>query len=297
MSLQHPLLRQEALKGLPWQAVAVRRRVLASNRDFLIVFCGTKGSCKSYSCMRFLEVCDPTFNIDRITFTAKGFIELIRSDLPHGSAIMWDEPGVEFNSRTFWSIVNKIINDHLLLMRTKRYIVGLAVPEISMIDSQGRSHIVSYVECLGYDKKEDAAKTKFFRVQKNARSGKIYFKYYFDPEGVREVITWFNRPSRTLTKEYEERRAAFFQKTSDDDIELLDAYTQKEREKMGMDSDKEAVADIVENYELYIKEYRGRRNIDQYTIMDKKKVGAQRARKIKSSVTTILKGKGVRLDS
>jgi len=266
-----------------WSPEAVLKRVKQSNKDYIIAFCGPKGTGKSYSCIRLMETIDPRFDINRIVFTAEDFIKLIKSNLPKGSAILFDEIGVEFASRQWWSILNKIINNAILLIRTKRLIIGLTIPMISMLDSMGRSHIVTYVECKGVDKRRKLVKTKLFYVQVNARYGDFYYKYYRDADANPLEEVSFGLPSKKLIKDYEAKRAEFLNKNLNEGLEELITFREKEKRSKIANIDKLA-DEVYKEKDKYLKEVNGKMYIDWRRIMRKKHVGHIVGRQIGDAV-------------
>ncbi len=89
----------------------IKDRIHNKNKNFVIIFVGATGSGKSYSALRLAQLLDPTFDIDRVCFKAKDFMnkinELVDSnEKVSGKVVMWDEFGVEHNARDFMTISN-----------------------------------------------------------------------------------------------------------------------------------------------------------------------------------------------
>ena len=57
----------------------IRKRLKKTNQNFLGVICGQTGSGKSYSALTICKEIDPSFDIDRVTFTPEQFMELLNS--------------------------------------------------------------------------------------------------------------------------------------------------------------------------------------------------------------------------
>ncbi len=79
---------------LPW----IRNR-LRKNRNLIALFIGDTGSGKSLSSIRLAELVAPEFSNDRIVFTVKDFLSLGNSDFKPGSAIVFNNAGLEINAR------------------------------------------------------------------------------------------------------------------------------------------------------------------------------------------------------
>ncbi len=271
-------------KEIPWQVRGILRRVLQSNKDYIGVFCGQRGSGKSYSALSLAEKLDPGFNIDRVVFTAEDFIMLIRKDLPHGSVIIWDEVGVEFDNRKFQSILNKIINDALLIMRTKRLIVLMTVPSFGMFDSKGRAHTVSYFECKSVDQRNNVVKTKMLRIQQNPRDGKIYNKYYYDPDGAKvEDFIDFTKPTKKMCKEYDAKRTVFLNRNLDESLAMLVAFKQKELDK-SIDRVQETIDKIKLRMDDYFYDHQGKQTFDRARVMNEEGLGRERVGQVRSAI-------------
>ena len=55
----------------------IRDRVEKRNKNFVMLFVGATGSGKSYSALRLAEMLDKTFDIERVKFKAKDFMNCI----------------------------------------------------------------------------------------------------------------------------------------------------------------------------------------------------------------------------
>ena len=52
-------------------------RINRYNKNWLCIVCGATGSGKSYTALKIAETVDPNFNIKKVVFTAKDFMNLI----------------------------------------------------------------------------------------------------------------------------------------------------------------------------------------------------------------------------
>ena len=83
----------------------IDQEVNVFNRNFCGIFVGRVGTGKSWSALRYAEVIDPTFNIDRVVFKISDLLNLAKT-LDPGKAIIFDEAGIDASNRE--SYMNKL---------------------------------------------------------------------------------------------------------------------------------------------------------------------------------------------
>ncbi len=187
------------------------------NQNFLAVIVGPTGSAKSYAAVRLCEALDPTFNIDRVAFSAheftmilKGLIEKIAEGKKiAGSAICFDEAGVGLSSRDWYSTQNKIFNAILQTFRRENLIVFFTVPDFSFIDSQARKLFHMIIETNGIIRKRQVARLKPLRISVSKRTGKVYMIYprFWTKEGILRLnLVEVYKPTLRLRKDYEAKK-------------------------------------------------------------------------------------------
>ncbi len=117
----------------------VRDRILRENLDqikdivnkdwdFAYIVDGEEGVGKSTFAQQVCKYLDPTFNLDRVVFSAREFIESADKVKEQGKAIMWDEAiegGASSESLTKLSV---ILKKYFMKMRYKRMFVVLVIP-------------------------------------------------------------------------------------------------------------------------------------------------------------------------
>jgi len=208
------LLRDKAIKSYIKKYVQTR---INNNQNFLGVICGSTGSGKSYSSLRFGEMADETFNIDRVALKPEDFTNILHKMIsdPHtkkGSVVVCDEAGTTLPAREWWSLANTQINYILQTFRYKNVIVFFNVPNLDYIDKQARGLFHAFFETVGIDRKSKEVVLKPLMFQTNPKSGKIYTRY---PILVKESKTYqigrmrLGLPSEELRKEYEIKKAQF----------------------------------------------------------------------------------------
>lgn len=198
----------------------IRDRVENKNKNFVMLFVGATGSGKSYSALRLGEMMDDTFDIDRVCFRAKDFMNTInelvaraeKGETIKGKVILWDEFGVEHNAREFMSISNRVINYFFQTSRHLNLIVLMSVPLLSFIDSATRKLCHGVAEMTGINSREKTASVKVKMLQTNVMTGKEYPKYLRYRRKNKMLVNKrmkFNLPSKELLEAYEKKKKAF----------------------------------------------------------------------------------------
>jgi len=165
--------------GESFLAQAIRDKLHNRNENYLAVICGKQGRGKSYSAMRLCEQIDPTFNVDRIAFSAKEFMQLVKDgNLKTGNAVLWDEVGAGgLPAKTWWSISNRVINYVLQTFRTDNLCTIMTTPDFMFIDKDTRKLLHAYMEAMKVNREEEYVLLKYLVIQNNPVYGKIYYKY------------------------------------------------------------------------------------------------------------------------
>ena len=76
---------------------AVPRKLLANNRNWLVVICGPTGTGKSYISLALAEKLDPTFSTRKIVFSTEDFLRVFQTC--HAGEVIIFEESEELNSR------------------------------------------------------------------------------------------------------------------------------------------------------------------------------------------------------
>lgn len=216
------ILEQSKIEHLYWLSDYALDRV-RKNQNYIILIVGGVGTGKSYMGMRFAEDIDPYFDINRILFHAKDFVELLDLGLPKGSVIMWEEVGVGLSSRDWYKSQNKLISSLFETFRRHNLILIMTVPNINFIDSRIRSMVHGYAEMI--DPTFAGGQfgwTKYFHVMHTLRTGKIHHRFprLIDEDGVIHTMRGsrtdsgnihFTLPSKDLLEEYEIKKLEFVQ--------------------------------------------------------------------------------------
>ena len=220
----------------------IHERVQKRNKNFGMVFVGPTGSGKSYSALRLAEMIDPTFDVSRVKFKAKDFMNVI-NDLVEksengedirGKVIMWDEMGVEHDSKKFMSNSNRIINYFFQTSRHLNLVVIMTVPLLSFIDSSTRKLMHSIGQMQGINQRDKTATVKVKMLQVDVMTGKEYPKYI---RFIKNNKMFVNRlyklrlPSKKLLEDYEREKKAFTTQLNKDIMRSLEDSDEKSKEK------------------------------------------------------------------
>lgn len=207
-----------------WMVSQIQERVRDRNLNAICIWVGPTGSGKSYSALRMAELVDPDFTLDRIVFRPVDFLDLINSDLPKASVIMWDEMGLGMPAREWNSLFNKSIGYVLQSFRFRNLCLFMTVPDQGFIDSQARRLFHYFFDCRRIDEKREIVENWVFQYQYDAKSNKDYHKHPIvqlptGPAKMRFVSV--SMPGQDLRAAYERKRKAF-----------MDSYYQELRESV-----------------------------------------------------------------
>jgi len=186
--------------------------------DALIAVCGRRGNCKSGAAMRFGEDFDigsrgeHRFNEDHIFFKASEFVAAMQLRYPRGTVLVWDEVGVENDSRSWYTLKNKLIKYVMETNRYKNYVVLVTVPTLKSIDIATQRLLSAYIEMHGKAGDGSYARGKFEYVQTNPKTGKAYYKgprYWNEKKFyVLGNVDW-HPPSKGLWDKYMAKKDAY----------------------------------------------------------------------------------------
>lgn len=189
------------------------------NQNCLIVITGATGSGKTYSSITLAEVVSEKlgvdFSIKNVVFKPSEFMARINSgELKRGSCLIFDEAGVGYSAREWWTISNKMINYLMQTFRHRNYIVIFTTPDLGFIDKSARKLVHIHMETQSIDRFHSLVITRPFIAQSNQRTGKIYWKYLRVPVKGKLVPpkverACFGLPSKRLRTQYEAKKLAY----------------------------------------------------------------------------------------
>ncbi|RLG19368.1 hypothetical protein DRN67_02875 [Candidatus Micrarchaeota archaeon] len=152
------------------------------------------------------------FDAGHVFFRASEFVEEIRKKHPIGTVFVWDEVGVENDSRSWYSLKNKMIKYVMETYRDKNYVVLVTAPTLKSIDIATQRLLTGYLEMKGKIGDGSMAIGKFEHVQVNPKSGKAYFKqarYWAEGKFYRGEKVVFPRPPEGLELAYKLKKKEY----------------------------------------------------------------------------------------
>jgi ABC-type dipeptide/oligopeptide/nickel transport system ATPase component len=170
-------------------------RVHYEDRNLLGIIVGETGAGKSCSAIQIAKMIDVTplgnheykenFVIRskpngdpapecRVVFRASDFLRLVRSNLPKGSVIIWDEAGIGNDNNTWYEKKSQIVKHVLQSFRSKNLVLLMTVPdeESVTIGTRRLIHLMIDVEA----RNDNYAKGSVQWYQRNRKTKKVYKK-------------------------------------------------------------------------------------------------------------------------
>jgi len=176
-------------------------RDLRKDYDAFVLYVGREGFGKSTMAFQDAIYVDPTFNLDRVVFTAEQFLEAVKNAKP-GQAIVFDETMGYLSSRGALSKFNKALVKVMSEMRSKNLFVFLCIPNFFMMDwyvAQHRTTGLIYIY-----KRSFFASYDYPTKKRLYRQGKKLHSYSVPPNFRGRFIKYF-----PIDKEkYEEKKQA-----------------------------------------------------------------------------------------
>jgi len=263
---------------------------LSRGVNFVIVMTGRTRSGKSFSSLRMCEKIDPNFTIDNVVFSAREFMDLLKSGkLKEGSIILWDEVGTgkSMSSREWYSILNKSINYVLQTWGYKSIGLIMTVPDFSFIDSQTRKLCNAHIQTMKLARKRGIVKAKvhFLSPMKDDVK-RVKPRYTIDDNKMVTEYMEIKKPSTKLVNLYDKKKRAFTEELNADIIAELETLDKKGKEhQMKLVSDEDLLEEGWEKLKGKITMTdTGKRNISIYLIRKVLKVTVERAKFVKEKL-------------
>lgn len=248
----------------------IANRVLRNNKNMLVALTGQVGSGKSWSGLSMCEMYSKLTGIPfdpsvHVISSLKELLKLITSkdvdkNVRVGTAILFDEPQVEANSRAWQSEVNQAFNALMSTFRNQRLVVFFALPYLEMIDKQSRILFMGEFRVEGFDRntKITTIKPRFLEWNKSKEEfyrKRLIIEFAVEGKVKRNSIKLHNwhipKPSDSVVEVYE----AIKKKFSDDlNKKLLERIELKEKVNEGKNKNEEFLK-IKELYDKYGEDY------------------------------------------
>jgi hypothetical protein len=260
-----------------WILNKIRRR-----KNVILCATGATGSGKSYACLQIAEQIDKNFTTDHVFFDVKSLIHAVQNEkLKAGTVLILEEVGVNIDSRRFYSLVNKAMVYLTETFRSSRLILLLNLPSINGLDKRVRQLLHGVIDMRTIDTKENKSKCRFYIIQTNSITGKMYKKSLW-AGGIKYRWVWFSKPTKPLLKIYEQKKSKFRKALQGDLIKELAHHQQLKEQQAPIDTDA-IIKKIVKNKERYIRKYGGRTFVDRKLISADFNLGQIRAENIKAA--------------
>lgn len=187
--------------------------------DYIAVIAGLPGVGKSAFSRVCAKYCDPTFDMDRVAFTAEDFIRII-NEAPEYSSVILDESFQSMNSRTTMTPeFTKIIN-YIQIVRQKHLFIFLCLPnffDLARTVAVFRTHSLFVVYA------DDEFNRGFFMAFGRNEKRKLYKlgMKFMDYNVVKSNYnTWFSQNKKLFDEEEYERmkKKHLFEQIKEEDI-------------------------------------------------------------------------------
>jgi len=171
------------------------------NYDGFVLICGREGFGKTTLSLQLAMYCDPTFNLDRVCFTAEQFMEAVEGSERY-QAIVFDETMGYLSSRTAMSKFNKALIKVMNEMRSKNLFVFMNIPNLFMMDwyvAQHRTTGLLYIRKRAvFNSYDYPTKKKLYRM------GKRYHEYCVPPNFYGAFVKYFPIDKENYEKKKQE---------------------------------------------------------------------------------------------
>lgn len=145
-----------------------------------IVFCGERGSGKSYSLLKVGDMLHrtikdkPLFKIKRMGFTASQFKRQLNDDYSKGTVICLDDAGLALYNKEALTRVVREIGKSLQTIRRKNPIILMSLPFFKLLEGHTKMFADLYVEIVDRDADRKQNLIKVQDLIKNYYTGDIY---------------------------------------------------------------------------------------------------------------------------
>lgn len=207
------------------------------NDNNLIMVGGATGSGKTLSAVSICEIKSQLsgipFGIGNIVFSFPELMDLLKSNPPRGSDIIFDEPQASISSRDFQSLANKCFNLLLSTFRHRNYGLWFCLPSESMLDKNTRLLLKYRFLTDSINRNKKTCRIIPYKLTWNPVTGKDY-KYFLriafnlnNRKQYRKVSYWdVPLPSKELIDVYEIKKREFTDRLNDNINRKLDEYNE-----------------------------------------------------------------------
>lgn len=249
--LQKDTLEAKFFRKNIWERMWVR------NEHFMGVIVGREGSGKSWTGIKLAEVCDPTFNAERVMFDPVDFLKRLEewkeNNETQGKMVVIDEAGVGVGVRTWYDKDQIMLNQVLQIIRDENMGVIFTLPRLEELDSQTEGRLHAFMEMT---RKWAGKWVKFKYLNWDpTRDGrnKIYKEYPTrNVNGYEQKIKRLcvSPPSQDVIEPYEERKNKFQNEQYANAIEEMeeDVDDEKTVKEVAMEIAEDSIGDYVDKH-------------------------------------------------
>jgi hypothetical protein len=169
-----------SMDGYLVQNLDLAKELIRKDWDMVIVVDGAEGSGKSVLAMQCAKYCDPTFNIERVCFNSKQFIDCVNNSEKY-QAIVFDEAMQGLLSREAMGEINKTLVKMVAEIRQRNLFIFIVLPSFFDLDKYmalWRSRVLIHVYT---DENMGRGQFCFFNYNKKLSlyvQGKKYYSYF-----------------------------------------------------------------------------------------------------------------------
>ena len=212
---------------------------MVNNKDqgCLVVIVGKPRTGKSYIGLDMASSIDPKFNArtvgERCAFKPTTFMKLCseaKKKMPKGSAMMYEEAGVNVNAKEWYSWFNRSTSYLLQTFGHRNFLVIFTVPNMDYITGDSKKLMDFCIETLAIDKRRNLNIYKAFEWSYNSFYSK-YFRKHLIIAGKRYKIYKVKKSKKKKMLENYEEIAIEYKKNLAKNIYKEAMYMEKEEKE------------------------------------------------------------------
>jgi len=237
---------------------AIWRKAHWFNKSWTQFVLGQPGEGKSYSCLVIGEALDPKFNIDKVAWSIKEYIELINNISYPGEFIQFEEVGVGANAKKWHEAAHIALGEVAQTQRNRNPIVFMNVPLKKFSDPTLRDlpNAISTVKRYGFG----PVTMKIRLNEPDFFGNKVLHPYprlTINGRLCRYTQLIIRRkPSPELIEEYEKKAKKFKKKVTERSLKIALRHERLDREFDGRDIIEKIADEVMEN----LDNFRGERS-------------------------------------
>ena len=226
--------------GKIWREVNVKNGIVT------IVFCGKRGTGKSYSMSEWARVLDrdlndkERFKPEDIKFDPVEFLTELTGEYHRGKVHILDDAGLHLYKSDALKDVLKKVSKVLQNIRYQNPIIMMSLPHFEQLMKDARTMTDIYIEMQGIDEARNLALGKIQHLKVSPFSGDLYrynvlqAKKVISPEFGIPIIHWekrpflFNKPPAEFANEYERIKKKLLNKLNRELVNSIKKTTKKE---------------------------------------------------------------------